>query len=102
MFDESKQNSDTSNSPDYERVCNKIYKLGNVMLGIHKFVPIEFTNDFSSLLRTTVHCTIEKIEIVSQTIFSSHTKLKIHREEISKEEKKLSFDPTDKVNFDEF
>ena len=48
--DENKENSDQAVSPDYERVCNKIYRLGNVMLGIHKYVPIEFTNDFSSLL----------------------------------------------------
>lgn len=40
---------------EYERVSVKTYRLGNLMNGIFKFVPVEFTFSLASVLYTSVH-----------------------------------------------
>lgn len=40
---------------DYEKVSMRTYRLGNLMKGIYKFVPVEFTYSLASVLSTSVH-----------------------------------------------
>lgn len=78
-----------TNESGYEKVGNKIFRLGNVMLGIHKFVPVEFTNDFASILYATVHSQIVNVAAATQTVFTEFKALEIYTETIGKEERKM-------------
>lgn len=40
---------------EYEKVSMRTYRLGNLMTGIYKFVPVEFTYSLASVLNTSVH-----------------------------------------------
>lgn len=40
---------------NYEKVSVRSYRIGNLMSGIYKFVPVEFTYSLASVLYTSVH-----------------------------------------------
>ena len=42
----------------YKEANKKIYRVGNIINGIYKFIPVEFTGSYTSLLNMSVHSTI--------------------------------------------
>lgn len=53
---------------EYKFVNSKVYRLGDALNGIYKYLPIKFTNEYSSILETTVHCCIKDFSLRRNTM----------------------------------
>jgi len=53
----------------YEKVSIRSYRLGNLINGIYKYMPVEFTYSLASILFTTVHCTLLNTSFCDHTVF---------------------------------
>lgn len=56
---------------EYEKVSSRTYRVGNLMNGIYKYVPVEFTHTLASTLSTTVHCSLTSMRFCDFTIFDN-------------------------------
>ena len=76
---------------EYSRVNSKLYRLGNIMEGIFKYVPVQFINEYSSILEITVHSVLLDIDIRSQTVYEqlilNHNKNELERKEAAEQSK---------------
>ena len=76
---------------EYNRVNSKLYRLGNIIGGIFKYIPVQFINEYSSILEITVHCILTEINIEPKTIYeefkSESNKSKIERKASTEQSK---------------
>jgi hypothetical protein len=57
---------------EYKPVNSKVYRLGNLLSGgVFKYVPVQFSGEFSSLIDTTVHVLVNNVTVNAATIFES-------------------------------
>jgi hypothetical protein len=48
----------------YQASDMKTYRLGNITKGIHKFVPVEFTGIYTSVMNMYIQCSVTDIFLV--------------------------------------
>jgi len=51
----------------YEKANSKVYRLGNILYGVYKFIPVEFTGSFNSVLSLSVHSTVVDLNIMRRS-----------------------------------
>ena len=51
----------------YAQVCSKTYRMGDLVNGVYKFVPVEFTGNFTSVLNMSVHATMTDLKPYSKS-----------------------------------
>ncbi|CAI2384977.1 unnamed protein product [Moneuplotes crassus] len=61
------QSEDGQSSRTYEAVNHQTYRLGNITGGIHKFVPVEFSGGFTSVLNCYVQCNVSNLQCVKKS-----------------------------------
>lgn len=51
----------------YEKADSKVYRLGDMIDGVYKFIPVEFTGSYNSILNMSVHCTLTDMKFCKQS-----------------------------------
>lgn len=55
--------NETPSRKEYSKVNCKLFRLGNILNGIYKYVQVQFTNEYSSMLEINVHSVVKEIKI---------------------------------------
>lgn len=66
-YEENEEDEDETVYNDYENVSNKIYRVGDIIDGIYKAVPVVFNAPFVSILSTSVFWCIENLELTNKS-----------------------------------
>ncbi|CAI2384066.1 unnamed protein product [Moneuplotes crassus] len=85
---------------EYKIVNSKVFRLGDVMKGVFKYCPVQFTGEYTSLLETSVHAIVSDIEVSPAKLIRINQNLLECSEKQNTSEAKNN-DPWFMINLDE-